>query len=72
MTFPKIYEDENIGSKKEGNTFEEFLDLEEYKGFNGTYYQAPTLEQRNRVLNLEELITMDLKYSLLFIVRREE
>lgn len=41
MTFPKIYEDENIGSKKEGNMFEEFLDLEEYKGFNGTYYQAP-------------------------------
>lgn len=36
MTFPKIYKDENIGSNKEGNKFEEFLNLEEYKGFNGT------------------------------------
>lgn len=41
MTFPKIHKDENIDLKKEGNKFEEFLDLEEYKGFNGTYQQAP-------------------------------
>ena len=37
MTFSKIYKDENIDLKKEGNKVEGFLDLEEYKGFNGTY-----------------------------------
>lgn len=36
MTFSKIYKDENIDLKKEGNKVEGFLDLEEYKGFNGT------------------------------------
>lgn len=41
MTFSKIYKDENIDLKKEGNKVEGFLDLEEYKGFNGTYQQAP-------------------------------
>ena len=41
MTFSKIYKDENIDLKKEGNKVEGFLDLEEYKGFNGTSQQAP-------------------------------